>query len=311
MKFRERIFAVQGHPLTAEGIRILQINMGCRCNMHCSHCHVSAGPRDERQMEGRIAQEIIGVLRRNSIRTLDITGGAPELNPHFRRLVENARALGSRVIARTNLTVFFEEGMSDLPNFYAANSVEIVASLPCYSEPGVDGVRGRGTFQKSIQALAKLNSLGYGCGSDERRLSFVYNPSGPFLPPSQLKLEDDYRQVLQRNFGISFDRLYVFTNMPIGRFRGVLAENRSLEKYQALLESSFNGLTLGGVMCRDLICVGWDGTLYDCDFNQALGLGLDEKSPGHISEFEPGRLVGREISVGEHCYGCTAGQGST
>lgn len=311
MKFKERISSLRGRPLTAEGISVLQINMGYRCNMHCGHCHVSAGPRDDREMGAETVEGVVSALRRTGIRTLDITGGAPELNLHFRRLVEEARALGVHVIARTNLTVFFEEGMADLPDFYASNSVEVIASLPCYSEAGVDGMRGGGAFKKSISAITKLNRLGYGCGSDERRLCFVYNPSGPFLPPLQSKLEDDYRRVLRRDFGISFDRLYVFTNMPIGRFRDLLVENGSLEKYQALLESSFNGLTLGGVMCRNLISVGWDGRLYDCDFNQILGLRLDERCPGHISGLEPGGLVGREISVGEHCYGCTAGQGST
>jgi len=311
MNFRERILAIQGGPLRAEGVGTLQVNMGNRCNMHCTHCHVSAGPREKKQMERETVEDVIAVLRRNEIKSLDITGGAPELNSHFRYLVETAKALGTHVVVRTNLTVFFEDGMHGLPEFYARNSVEIVASLPCYTEAGVDAVRGRGAFQKSVQALGTLNGLGYGDGCGEKRLSFVFNPAGAFLPPPQCKLEDDYKRELQKSFGISFDSLYVFANMPIGRFRDSLIENRSLEKYRSELESSFNGLTLGGLMCRDMISVGWDGKLYDCDFNQILGLQLDENCPRHISEFDVARLIGREIKVDEHCYACTAGQGST
>ncbi len=311
MKFRERVLEVQGRPLAAEGIGTLQVNMGYRCNMHCAHCHVSAGPGDERQMLSETVEAVVGVLQKGRLRRLDITGGAPELNPHFRTLVEKAKAFGTQVVVRTNLTVFFEDGMDYLPEFYASNSIELVASLPCYTEAGVDCVRGRGAFQKSIQALRKLNSLGYGDGSAGKELKFVYNPSGAFLPPPQRRLEADYRRELERNFGISFDSLYVFTNMPIGRFRNSLIKNDALGKYEGLLENSFNALTLCGLMCRDLISVGWDGRLYDCDFNQILGIGLDEDCPQHISEFEVVRLIGREIRVGEHCYGCTAGQGST
>jgi len=242
---------------------------------------------------------------------LDITGGAPELNPYFKYLVEEARTIGRRVIVRTNLTVFFEAGMEDLPEFYSENAVEVIASLPHYVESAADRVRGNSAFRKSIKALERLNRLGYGTGSNNGKLNLVYNPPGAFLAPSQKTLEEDYRRELQGKFGISFDNLFVFVNMPIGRFREYLVRTNNLEKYQKQLISAFNPETLDGLMCRYLISVRWDGMLYDCDFNQILGLTLDSKCPQYIGDFNHSQLSRRKIAANDHCYGCTAGQGST
>ncbi|MCL5022708.1 MAG: arsenosugar biosynthesis radical SAM protein ArsS [Nitrospirae bacterium] len=311
MKFSDRILGIQQEPLRAGGIEILQVNMGYRCNMACRHCHTGAGPGRSEEMDKETIDTVLGAMIEADIDTLDITGGAPELNPHFRYLVREAGGIGRHVIVRTNLTIFFEEGMEDLPEFYADNAVEVVASLPYYSEKDVNRVRGSGTFQKSIKALEKLNSLGYANGSPEKRLNLVYNPAGAFVAPSQETLEEDYRKELGRRYGVSFDRLYVFVNMPIGRFRDYLIGSSTFEKYIEELMAAFNPVTLTGVMCGHLINVGWDGTLYDCDFNQMLGLRVDGACPGHIKDFDRARLAVRKITVDEHCYGCTAGQGST
>src|SRR5208283_4925957 len=256
-------------------------------------------------------ETVLDVLKDNTISCLDITGGAPELNPHFRYLVGKARDSGLHVIVRTNLTIFFEEGMEDLPEFYSNNAVEIIASLPYYSESEVHRVRGKGDFEKSTRDLKKLNNLGYGCGSFDKRLNLVYNPAGIFLAPSQGALEDDYKRELRKRFGITFDRLYTFANMPIGRFREYLILSTNLQRYMDKLEDAFNLLTLEGLMCRRLISIGWNGVLCDCDFNQILGLTLDADCPQSVKNFDYLRLSERLITVGEHCYGCTAGQGST
>jgi radical SAM/Cys-rich protein len=257
------------------------------------------------------AEAILRVLSNGDIGILDITGGAPELNPHFRDLVTTARKMGIRVFARTNLTVFFEEGMRDLPEFYRDNTVELIASLPCYSEQNVDSVRGKGAFRKSIDALRTLNRLGYGDGVSGLKLHLVYNPGGAFLAPSQKKLEEDYKKQLFSMFGISFDRLYTYANMPLGRFRDHLIRTNGLAPYMKKLEDAFNPSNLDGLMCRHLISVGWDGRLYDCDFNQILGLSVRAGFPQQIRDFDLSKLASREISVGDHCYCCAAGQGST
>lgn len=310
MKFKDRIQSIQGQPLRAEGIDILQVNIGYKCNMACKHCHVGAGPDKNQEMDRETVETVLNVLRENDINCLDITGGAPELNPHFRYLVGKASHSGKHVIVRTNLTIFFEEGMEDLAEFYSMNSVEIIASLPYYTESEVDRVRGKGAFEKSIRALKKLNSLGYAGGSSDKKLNLVYNPSGTFLAPSQRTLEDDYKRELRKRFGITFNGLYTFANMPIGRFREYLIVSKNLEKYMDKLEDAFNPLTLEGLMCRRLISIGWNGILYDCDFNQILGLTLDRDCPS-IKDFDYLRLSERLITLSEHCYGCTAGQGST
>jgi radical SAM/Cys-rich protein len=312
MNFKDRILTIQPEPLVSDRIEILQVNVGYKCNMSCKHCHIKAGPQRFEEMTRDTVDVVLRVLRENDgIRALDITGGAPELNPHFKYLIEEARNIGRHVIVRTNLTVFFEKGMEDLPEFYGENAVEVVASLPHYVESDADRVRGSGAFQKSIKALERLNRLGYGAGSDSCKLNLVYNPPGAFLAPSQKTLEEDYRRELRGKFGISFDNLFVFVNMPIGRFREYLVRSRNLEKYREKLVSAFNPETLPGLMCRYLISVRWDGMLYDCDFNQILGLNLDRACPQHIMDFDYSELSRREIAVYDHCYGCTAGQGST
>ncbi len=310
MKFQDRILNIQQQPLRAKGVDILQVNLGYKCNMSCRHCHVAAGPDKAQEMGRETVEAVIDVLKENNINCLDITGGAPELNTHFKYLVGKARVSGNRVIVRTNLTIFFEEGMEGLAEFYSENAVEIVASLPYYTESEVDRVRGKGAFDKSIRALRKLNSLGYAEGPSDKKLNLVYNPPGIFMAPSQGTLEDDYKRELHKRFGITFSGLYALTNMPIGRFRDHLVRGKNLEKYMDTLEGAFNPLTLEGLMCRHLISVGWDGTLYDCDFNQCLGLPVNDKST-RIEAFDYLGLGTREITVGDHCYGCTAGQGST
>jgi radical SAM/Cys-rich protein len=310
MKFEEKIASVGSGPLRSSGIGILQVSLGYRCNMSCKHCHVEAGPGREEEMDRGTVEAVLRVLRENNIGTLDITGGAPELNPHFRYLVEEAKAAGRHVIVRTNLTIFFESGMGDLPEFYGRNDVEVIASLPSYTEGDVDRVRGRGTFQKSITGLRRLNSIGYADGVSGKKLNLVYNPPGAFLAPSQQSMEDDCRREMGKRFGVSFNHFYTFTNMPIGRFRNFLVKTGTLEKYMERLKGSFNTETLDGIMCRHLISVRWDGELFDCDFNQVLGLPLLDP-PRHIIGFDYPTLKGKRIAVGEHCYGCTAGHGST
>jgi radical SAM/Cys-rich protein len=289
----------------ALGLKIPQVNMGYRCNMTCKHCHVSGGPARTEVMDKKTVETVLGVLRDNPIETLDITGGAPELNPSFRTLVAGARHAGRHVIVRTNLTIFLEEGMGDLPEYYRDQNVELIASLPYYLEDGVDRVRGSGVFRKSISALQKLNSLGYGSEASGPPLSLVFNPQGIFLPPPQSSLEAEYRRELKDQFGISFTHLYTFANMPIGRFRDFLAKTGHLEKYLARLSGAFNPRTLEGIMCRHLISVGWDGTLYDCDFNR-LPESRRPRSP-HINEFDYG-AVPEEDRRGRPLFGCTARQ---
>ena len=302
---------IQSAPLISADITLLQVNLGYKCNMACKHCHVESGPERQEMMAGDTIESVIEVLRNNPIQSLDITGGAPEMNPHFTYLVERARQIGCHVIVRTNLTIFFEEEMEHLPEFFGNHSVEVVASLPHYIDSDVDRIRGKGAFEKCIKALMQLNCLGYGSGVQDKKLNLVYNPGGPFLSPSQTALEEDYKRELYRRFGISFDGLYTFTNTPIGRFRDLLLRTNGFDRYMDKLVQAFNPATLNSLMCRHLISVGWDGRLYDCDFNQMLGLTVKGDCPQHIKEFDYARLAGRTITVGNHCYACTAGQGST
>jgi radical SAM/Cys-rich protein len=308
--FSERVHSARPEPMRALEITSLQVNIGYRCNLACKHCHITAGPARAEMMDRSMMDEVLRALLRSSISTLDITGGAPELNPNFRYLVEETRKLGRKVIVRTNLSIFHEEGMDDLPQFYREHDVDIVASLPCYLENNVDGVRGSGTFKKCIAALQKLNSLGYGEGIEERSLNLVYNPQGAFLPPAQKTLEDKYKCELKNRFNISFNRLFAVMNMPIGRFNDFLVRSGNLEKYMDKLLCAFNPKTLDNIMCRHLISVRWDGALFDCDFNQVLGLTVDSSVPTHIREFDYLRHSKRLIAVDDHCFGCTAGQGS-
>jgi radical SAM/Cys-rich protein len=291
--------------------RTIQVNVGKMCNQACHHCHVDAGPRRTEQMTRVTAKRVIEVLAASPcVETLDITGGAPELNPNFAMLVERARALGRRVIVRCNLTVTLEPGMEWLVEFYRRTSVELVCSLPCYTAENTDRQRGIGVFDKSIDALRNLNAAGFGRG--ELRLDLVYNPVGASLPPPQAELEAQYRDALARNFGIVFDRLLTITNMPIARFANQLNAAGNHSAYMSLLVNHFNPATVDVLMCRDLVSIGWDGRLYDCDFNQMLEVTLGASSQSTIWDVaDVGELAGARIATGSHCFGCTAGAGSS
>jgi radical SAM/Cys-rich protein len=308
--FHETVRSLRSEPLTAQGITTLQVNVGYRCNLACSHCHVEAGPGRTETMDSDTIDSVLRALENSPIAILDLTGGAPELNPQFRRLVSSAQRLGKKVIVRTNLAVLHEPGQEDTPSFYRDQDVELVASLPCYQQDNVDAMRGSGTFAKCIASLRTLNNLGYGMPGG-RLLHLVYNPAGPFLPPCQGDLEQDYRRELRDRYGVSFSTLFAIANMPIGRFHDRLAHSGELKRYRDLLACSFNPATLDGVMCRTLLSVGWDGRLYDCDFNQVLGLTVGPDAPAHIRDFDHDALACRTIRVGDHCFGCTAGHGST
>ena len=289
-------------------IEILQVNLGKLCNLTCFHCHVESGPTEIREnMDRQTAEAVVRLMDRLEAHTIDLTGGAPELNPHFRYLITEASKRDLQVMDRCNLTAFFEPGMENLPEFLSAHHVEIVASLPCYAKENVDKQRGKGTFELSIQALQKLNRLGYGAPEGELVLNLVYNPVGPHLPPSQEKLEHDYKTRLWEDYGIRFHRLYALTNMPITRYAKYLKAFGQYESYVDLLFHSFNPETLQGLMCRNTLNVGWDGRLYDCDFNQMLSLEL----PMTVFNVMPEDLENWEILTGDHCFGCTAGAGST
>ncbi len=309
--FEERLVQIGQWPLKAAGVETLQVNVGKLCNQTCRHCHVDAGPTRTEIMPREIAEIVIDVLRRYDIRNVDITGGAPELNPNFDYLVTEARALGRRVIDRCNLTVFFVEGKQSLPEFLRGHHVEVTASLPCYLEKNVEAQRGKGVYGKSIEALQWLNRLGYGQPETGLVLNLVYNPLGPSLPPPQPQLESDYRQQLGGNYGIVFNHLYTLTNMPISRFLLDLTRHGNYERYMELLLEKFNPDTVDGLMCRSLVSVGWDGTLYDCDFNQMLDMPVNHGLPSHIRDFDAFLLARREIRTGAHCFGCTAGSGSS
>jgi radical SAM/Cys-rich protein len=297
-------------PLRVVGIRVLQVNVGKLCNQTCRHCHVDAGPDRQEVMSRQTMQLCLDALVRGAIPTLDITGGAPELNPHFRWLVEQARVLGRHVIDRCNLTILLVPRHEDLADFLARHRVEVVASLPCYLPHNTDRQRGDGVFARSVEALRRLNAVGYGQPDSGLTLTLVYNPVGPSLPPPQGPLEADYRRELATRHGIVFTRLFAITNMPISRFLEELLDSGQYDAYMRKLVDAYNPLAAEGVMCRTTLSVGWDGRLYDCDFNQMLGLELAADQPRHIRDFDPGRLAARGVVTGQHCYGCTAGSGS-
>lgn len=299
------------HPLAATGITVLQMNVGKLCNQTCRHCHVDAGPDRTEVMSKDTIDLCLQAFARTDIPTLDITGGAPELNPHFRWLVEQARALGRHVMDRCNLSVLLLPSQADLGEFLARHRVEVVASLPSYRASQTDAQRGEGVFNKSMEALRLLNRLGYGKEGTGLTLNLVYNPVGAFLPPKQEGIEAQFRKELATHHGISFTHLYTITNMPISRFLEFLVASDNYEGYMERLANAFNPAAAAGVMCRYTLSVGWDGILYDCDFNQMLDLPLSYDAPRHIRDFDPARLHHRRIVTGNHCYGCTAGAGSS
>lgn len=305
----------EGYQLTRTGIDTVQLNVGKRCNQACGHCHVDAGPKRGEMMDRRTAELALEFVRAAHAPTVDITGGAPELNPSFRFLVEQATKDGRHVMDRCNLTVLLEPGQEDLAAFLASKQVEIVASLPCYLQENVEKQRGKGVYDKSITALRLLNTLGYGQEGSGLVLNLVYNPVGAHLPPPQVQLERDYKRELSTRFGISFNHLYTITNMPIARFAQMLRREGKLESYLEVLATAFNPATLESLMCRHLVSISWDGLVYDCDFNQMLDLRLGNGKPFRLGEQPAPELVHllaqRPIHLGSHCYGCTAGAGSS
>ena len=299
-------------PLQRMALETLQVNLGYLCNQSCLHCHVNAGPKRSEIMDADTIAEIINFLDTGSISVLDLTGGAPELNPHFRALIEAARERGIEVIDRCNLTVLLTPGQADTAQFLADNKVKIVASLPCYSKDNVDSQRGDGVFEDSLEALRQLNRLGYGQAESGRVLDLVYNPQGPVLPPAQKALEQDYKNHLESTWGIQFNALLTLANMPIKRFGSTLVSRGQFDDYMQLLRGAHKDENMASVMCRSLISVDWQGYLYDCDFNQMLEIPMpaDGQERLHISELASLAVDGRPIRVADHCYGCTAGQGS-
>ena len=306
-------------------VETMQLNLGYLCNLSCTHCHVNAGPTRKELMTRETIDLVLDYVQQHQIKTIDLTGGAPEMNPEFKYLVTAAKNLGIHIMDRCNLTILQEPGYEDLAAFLSENEVEIVASLPCYTQDNVDKQRGKGVFDGSMLALQKLNQLGYGEGHPNRKLSLVYNPVGPYLPPSQAKLEVDYKRELAEHFDIHFDELFTITNMPISRFGSVLLSKGEFQNYMQLLKSSFSSENLKSVMCRSIISVDWQGYVYDCDFNQMLNIPMalsnsvgqdriivsDGPKGVHLSEILNQNLLGADIAIADHCYGCTAGQGSS
>ncbi|HIA28292.1 MAG TPA: radical SAM/Cys-rich domain protein [Planctomycetes bacterium] len=300
-----------GGGLQRRPAEVLQINVGKLCNQTCVHCHVDAGPHRVEQMGSSTADSCIALIDRlDTIQTVDITGGAPELNGEFRRLVSAARSRSLEVIDRCNLTVLQEPGQEDLADFLAENQVWVIASLPCYLEENVDGQRGKGVFQRSIEALQQLNSLGYG-SDGVHRLDLVYNPTGPMLPPEASGLERTFKKQLASNYGVTFDTLITITNMVINRFESFLRRSGELESYQQLLEENFNPATIPNLMCLNTLSISWDGFIYDCDFNQMLDLKLGREEPLRVEDLTAEAFLDLEVITGRHCFGCTAGTGSS
>ena len=309
--FTETLAEHQHPPLARSQVETLQINVGKLCNQVCRHCHVDAGPDRREIMTRETLTDCLQAIERSSIRTVDLTGGAPEMNPHFEWFVREATQRDCHVIDRCNLTILLARGFRHLPEFLAEQKVEVIASLPCYLEENCDAQRGDGVFQRSIEALRRLNELGYGNPDSGLTLSLVYNPVGPSLPPDQAKLESAYREQLRTRFGIEFNRLFTITNMPISRFLDDLLQSGRYEEYMQRLIEAFNPSALDHVMCRTTLSVDWQGYLYDCDFNQMLDLRVESRLPQHIRDFVAETYAEHPIVTGRHCYGCTAGAGSS
>ncbi|MGI8950500.1 MAG: arsenosugar biosynthesis radical SAM (seleno)protein ArsS [Chitinophagaceae bacterium] len=310
--FQQKLEEGNLFPLKPTGIEIFQVNIGKMCNQTCRHCHVDAGPDRKEIMTKETMQQCIKVLRNNSqLKTVDITGGAPELNPNFRRFIEEIKSLNKHIIVRCNLTIVLaNKKYNNLPEFYKQHNIEVVSSLPFYTQERTDRQRGNGVFEDSIKALQMLNAVGYGKENSGLILNLVYNPAGAFLPASQSSLEKEYKHALMQQYNIVFNNLFTITNMPINRYLDYLLTSGNYEKYMEKLVSAYNPVAAEKVMCRNTISVGWDGFLYDCDFNQMLELKVDCKSK-HISDFNNEELNKRNIIIGQHCYGCTAGAGSS
>jgi radical SAM/Cys-rich protein len=310
-KFEEKLEEIGLFPLKPIGIEIFQINVGYMCNMTCKHCHVDAGPDRQEIMTRETLEQCLEALRGTDIETVDLTGGAPEMNPHFRWFVDEVHKLGKQIIVRSNLTILDTRKFEDLPKFMADRGVEITCSLPFYSKRRTDAQRGDGTYDKSIKVLKLLNEIGYGKEETGLRLNLVYNPVGAFLPPDQEALREEYARRLGEQHGIVFNDLFTITNLPISRYLNFLMMSGNLEEYMEKLVTSFNPAAAEGVMCRNTISIGWDGTLYDCDFNQMLKMETADGAPKHIRDWNLMKLNNREIVINQHCYGCTAGAGSS
>jgi radical SAM/Cys-rich protein len=298
------------YPLTATGIEMLQVNFGRLCNQACKHCHVEAGPNRTEIIEKYTLEKCLDILKDTGIPTVDLTGGAPELNPNFRWFVGRVRDMGRNILVRCNLSIVLEPGYEDLPDFYKDHGVEVIASLPYYLQRNVDAQRGTGVFDKSIEAMKRLNEAGYG-RDKSLTLNLVYNPGGAFLPPPQASIEADFKRELDKRHGISFNNMFTIANMPLGRFLQFIKRTGNFESYMERLISAYNPQAAAGVMCHYTLSIGWNGGLYDCDFNQMLKLNCDHGAPEHLDEFDFEKLETRRIVTGLHCYGCTAGAGSS
>ena len=290
-------------------LKTIQVNLGYKCNQSCLHCHVNAGPKRREMMDKKTIDNVIDFAINNNIETVDLTGGAPEINKYFKYMVKELRQHDIHIIDRCNLTILNEDGMEDLPSFFVKHKIEIIASLPCYIKKNVDRQRGKGVFDESIKILRLLNDIGYGMKKD-LILNLVYNPQGPVLPPSQIKLEKEYKSYLRESFDIEFNKLFTITNMPINRFGSTLVSQDKFNSYMKLLKSSFSEKAKENVMCKELISIDYNGNVFDCDFNQMLRMNLSGKET-HIANITKKYLHNREISTGDHCYGCTAGSGSS
>jgi len=310
--FRDNLFDIGLFPLTVTGIDIFQVNVGKMCNQVCKHCHVDAGPDRKEIMTKETMQQCLDALAGTDISTVDLTGGAPEMNPDFRWFVEELSKLGKKIIVRCNLTIILANPkFNDLPEFFKKHKVEVVSSLPYFAARRTDSQRGEGVFEKSIKALQMLNAVGYGVEDSDLKLDLVYNPTGSFLPSSQASLEAEFKRKLMDGFDVKFHNLYAITNIPVSRDYEYLIVSDQYEAYMEKLVNAFNPVAAEGVMCRNTISIGWDGYLHDCDFNQMLELKVSGKTPKHISDFDLQSLNNREIIVNQHCYGCTAGAGSS
>lgn len=299
------------YPLKAEGIAVLQVNVGYRCNLSCRHCHVNAHPLREEIMSREVLEQCLRIVRRHSIPTVDVTGGSPEMHPEMRWFLKECASLKRRLLVRTNGVILLEKGYESFIDFYAAHEIEVVVSLPHLAPLVTDRQRGEGVFRKLIDALRRLNDRGYGHVGSGLILDLVHNPGGAYLPGSQAALERSYRRTLQDKYGVLFNRLFCITNMPVGRYLDYLRKTDNYDDYMAALVRAFNPVAVGKVMCKTMLSVAWDGSLYDCDFNQMLGLPVCHSASGHVSSFDADELSRRQIATGDHCYGCAAGAGSS